>query len=48
MSGFEKPPRRPPGVNKVVLGVSKGGFLSRRVRQEKVAGCDSAMLQGAT
>ena len=28
---------RLPGVNKVVLGVSKGGFLSCRVRQAKVA-----------
>ena len=28
---------RLPGVNKVVLGASKGGFLSCRVRQAKVA-----------
>ena len=30
----------------VILG-SKAGFLSRRVRQVKVAGCDCAMSQGA-
>ena len=35
-------------TRRVVVWCHKGGFLSRRVRQVKVARCDSAMLQGAT
>ena len=34
------------GANDGILG-AKAGFLSCRVRQAKVAGCDSAMSQGA-